>query len=457
MFVLEEPCGYKFNRRTYEYESITAKGTIVMEHEGRYITLRKNEDKKKEFRYDLVTGEFERINHYKTKEDKITRTKASNITNWFTDCRLVSTDEKFTKLYLYAKSHNRNNFRSIVRFIELFAKRNVQLMEQWLSLGINFDEIEDAFNRLIGKPTYYSNFYSTSTLHYAPHEYNKELLEYIKEENRIKGHLSFNEVNELHDYWNDGQHIILNKIEKIIEEKPQYQPIFIVPRYNYRINNNEYVNVLTGDDHKGLRNNIIKAIKNFNLDLNALLEYMLYLNHVESVGIQKLMADYPDYLRRELYLKGGKMSKMNKYPETWLTTTHKQLKEYENLQRLERLENTGGTKEFDNSIEANKHLEWKKGNYLIRMPKDAEDIRDEADQMDHCVATYIPDIEAGKRIVMFMRDKEKPDKSLVTVEVIDNAITQAYAKKDSQPSSACMIWLTKWAAKKGLRITASTL
>ena len=169
------------------------------------------------------------------------------------------------------------------------------------------------------------------------------------------------------------------------------------------------------------------------------------------------MADYPDYLRRELHLKGGRMARMEKYPQTWLSATHKQQQEYQNLQHLERMEENGNTAKFDNSIEVNKHLEWEQDNYLIRMPTSAEDIRDEADQMHHCVATYIPQIEAGEKIVMFMRDKENPDKSLVTVEVIDGAITQAYAQRDTYPSIPCMVWLTKWAQEKDLRITAVTL
>ena len=56
-----------------------------------------------------------------------------------------------------------------------------------------------------------------------------------------------------------------------------------------------------------------------------------------------------------------------------------------------------------------------------------------------------------------MRDQEYPERSLVTVEVINGAVTQAYAKNDSHPDMACKIWLTKWAMEKGLRTTAITL
>ena len=453
-YILENAEGrYVFNRRTYDYDWIAQQGTIHMAHEGRYITLRKEEDEKKEFRYDLATGEFERVNHYK-KGDKVSRTKAANITAWFRDCTLITEDKKFGMLYAYAKQSAPNRYKSHIRFIEMFATRKIQIMEQWLSLGIVFDKIEDAFNYMLGSPSCYSSWRDDNEIYHLPSEYNKELLQYVREECEKRGHVSFKFINECYDHWNDGQYEVFKKIEAKIEAEPQYRPVFVVKRYDW---NDEYINLLHHESESYLRNQIIQVIQNYNLDLDAFLEYCLYLNHVESVSIKKLMADYPDYLRRELHLKGGRMARMEKYPQTWLSATHKQQQEYQNLQHLERMEENGNTEKFDNSIEANKHLEWEQDNYLIRMPTSAEDIRDEADQMHHCVATYIPQIEAGEKIVMFMRDKENPDKSLVTVEVIDGAITQAYAQRDTYPSIPCMVWLTKWAQEKDLRITAVTL
>ena len=453
-YILENAEGrYVFNRRTYDYDWIAPQGTIHMAHEGRYITLRKEEDEKKEFRYDLATGEFERVNHYK-KGDKVSRTKAANITAWFRECTLITEDKKFGMLYAYAKQSAPNRYKSHVRFIEMFATRKIQIMEQWLSLGIVFDKIEDAFNYMLGSPSCYSSWRDDNEIYHLPSEYNKELLQYVRKECEKRGHVSFKFINECYDHWNDGQYEVFKKIEAKIEAEPQYRPVFVVKRYDW---SDEYINLLHHESKSYLRNQIIQVIQNYNLDLDAFLEYCLYLNHVESVSIEKLMADYPDYLRRELHLKGDRMARMEKYPQTWLSATHKQQQEYQNLQHLERMEENGNTAKFDNSIEANKHLEWEQDNYLIRMPTSAEDIRDEADQMHHCVATYIPQIEAGEKIVMFMRDKENPDKSLVTVEVIDGAITQAYAQRDTYPSIPCMVWLTKWAQEKDLRITAVTL
>lgn len=452
----KQNAGYEFNRRTYDYDWVEPKGTIHMTHEGRYITLRKEEDDKKEYRYDLASGEFERINHYKTRPDKITRCKVGSLGKWFNKCSLITEDEKFARLFAYAKSKAQRRYKSNARFIEMFATNQIATVEQWLSLGITFNKVEDAFNKMNGSPSYYSTWRDDGYIYHKPNEYKKELLDYIRKECEERGRVSFKYVNDCYDHWNDGQYEVFQQIEEKIAAEPQYREVFVVPRYDWR-QDCDYINLLHHEDKSHLRNQILKTIKEFNLDLDAFLDYCLYLSHVESVSLQKLMADYPDYLRRELHLKGGRMSRMEKYPETWLSATHKQQKEYDNLQHLERLEASGDTEKFDNSIEANKHLEWEKDNYLIRMPTGADDIRDEADQMQHCVASYIPQIEAGEKIVMFMRDKENPDKSLVTVEVIDGAITQAYAYKDTHPTIACQVWLTKWATKKDLRITAVTM
>ena len=43
-----------------------AKDKISMHKDGKYLILNKKSDESKSFRYDLSTGNFERINYYKT-------------------------------------------------------------------------------------------------------------------------------------------------------------------------------------------------------------------------------------------------------------------------------------------------------------------------------------------------------------------------------------------------------
>lgn len=440
----------RWNNRTCEYETKYSKGNIHMTHEGRFITFKKEWSPKTQYKYDLVTGEFIRVKRFKTKDDVEERVQRRNAAPWFGRCDLVTDDAKWARLYYYARNLV-SSCSNMSWFIDKFASTQIKLVEQWMSQGIKFEPIERMFRN---GGSYYFGWREDKQILHAPNEYNKKLLNYIKSKNEERGEVTFTFINECYDHWNDGQYGVFKQIEHKIEEEPQYQPVFHSPVHDW--SDYEY-DILHDNSAKELRNTVIKTMQTYNLDLDAFTDYCLYLLNSESINIAKLMADYPDYLRRELMLQGGRMSRMNKYPECWLTTTHKQQKEFNNLQRLRQLEENGGSEQFNNSIEENKHLEWKNGHYMIRMPNDAEDIRDEASQMNHCVATYIPDIEAGKRIVMFMRDQEYPERSLVTVEVINGAVTQAYAKNDSHPDMACKIWLTKWAMEKGLRITAITL
>ena len=460
MIVLEQAGRYAYNYIEGRSEWRPAQANIVMAHEGRYITIKKEGDEKKDFRYDLVTGELERINHYKTKPDKITRTKAKNVTSWFTDCNLVTEDEKFAVLYCYAEKRCSRAFTSPIRFIDRLATNEVATLDHWLGLGVKFRRTNAYLSQLKeGRGSvYYHDWRDDSYLRRDPSEYNKGLLKHIKKlSDETEGGLTFRQVNDMYDYWNDGQYKIFKELEDKMQEKPQYQNIFYAENRNTFTGETTYVNILRSDDNARLRSKVLKCIKKYNLNLDSFLDYCLYLQNVESVSVEQLMADYPDYLKRELHLKGGRMSRMEKYPKTWYSHSHKQRAEYQNLQYLERLEETDNVEKFNNTIADNKHLEWEDGNYLIRMPRNAEDIRDEGDQMNHCVATYIPAIEAGRKMVMFMRDKEKPEESLVTVEIIDGAITQAYAYKDPHPETAHKIWLMKWAHEKDLRITAITM
>ena len=452
--IIEEYKGTaRWSRREGRWTVPRSEGNIIMEHDKQFLTFRKPWSPSTEYKYNLDDGEFIRIKHFKTKEDTETRVRRENAASWFSKCDLATESSRFAKLYYYAKCiYYRRDYSNPTWFIELFADPRVKIMDQWLSAGFNFLEIE----RMATDGHVYFGYRQDSEVLHSPKEYSKNLFQWLKAKVKNSGHISITELNKSFEHWNDNQYDVFKKIDQKIKDEPQYEPVFNCPLNEYRDWSTDILHSTTHAAQE-LRNNIITTMQEFNLDMDRFLEYCLYLSHSESVHLGKLMADYPDYLRRELHLQGGKMRKMNKYPECWLTTTHKQQIEFQNLQRLERLEKGDDTEEFDNSIQANKYLEWKKGNYLIRMPNNAEDIRDEAAQMEHCVATYIPDIEKGRRIIMFMRDIEHPERSLVTVEVINGAITQAYAKNDKHPTMACKLWLMNWAQEKELRITAVTL
>lgn len=94
--------------------------------------------------------------------------------------------------------------------------------------------------------------------------------------------------------------------------------------------------------------------------------------------------------------------------------------------------------------------EYKDDKYLIRVPRNKEDMLDEASQQANCLASYVKAYSNDETDIYFMRSVEDPDKSLVTVEVRDGRIRQAYRACNRTPSKEEIEWLDEWAAKLGI-------
>ncbi len=65
------------------------------------------------------------------------------------------------------------------------------------------------------------------------------------------------------------------------------------------------------------------------------------------------------------------------------------------------------------------------GAYSIVRPKNADDVKHEGSELNHCVASYISRILKRNCLIVFLRKADKLDKSLVTIEVENEAIVQA--------------------------------
>ena len=63
--------------------------------------------------------------------------------------------------------------------------------------------------------------------------------------------------------------------------------------------------------------------------------------------------------------------------------------------------------------------------YSVIRPKNADDVKHEGSELNHCVASYISKILKRNCLIIFLRKTGKIDKSLVTIELEDKAIVQA--------------------------------
>ena len=81
-------------------------------------------------------------------------------------------------------------------------------------------------------------------------------------------------------------------------------------------------------------------------------------------------------------------------------------------QRAERIQ-----KENKPKLEFRGQLEYDDDNYLIRLPKDEDEICKEGMSLHHCVGGYANEHSIGSTTIMFLRKKSEPDKPFYTIEV----------------------------------------
>lgn len=127
------------------------------------------------------------------------------------------------------------------------------------------------------------------------------------------------------------------------------------------------------------------------------------------------------YIVREIFDYARMMKtispKYDKFPRNFLTTHKIACRNYNRLK-----------KEFSEEMfrsRINKDYECSFGEYIFRYPASTQDIKDEAVSQNNCVASYIDEVIDGKCHILFLRKKNKPDESLVTIEVRNNRIVQA--------------------------------
>ena len=155
-------------------------------------------------------------------------------------------------------------------------------------------------------------------------------------------------------------------------------------------------------------------ISKYNYNAKSLLLYCDHLKTFEAI-------DDMGYLIQELYDYTKMMStiseKYDKYPRHFLTTHKIACRNYNRLKR-----------EFSEGLfkqRINKEYECSYKNYVFLYPKCTQDIKDEAVQQNNCVVSYIDRVIDGYCDILFLRKKDSPDKSLVTIEVVNNKIVQA--------------------------------
>ena len=177
----------------------------------------------------------------------------------------------------------------------------------------------------------------------------------------------------------------------------------------------------------------IRLLDEYGYTTKALLNYCDYCKTFEAINnMEYLLRELEDYaqMMREI------SPKFDKYPRHFLTTHKIAARNYNRLK-----------KQFEeDKFKARINLDMERtfGDYRFIYPKSIQDIKNESVQMNNCVSSYIQRVIDGHCHILFLRYKDSPDESLVTIEVRNNFIVQALQKYNNPLTKEQREIVDKW-------------
>ena len=104
-------------------------------------------------------------------------------------------------------------------------------------------------------------------------------------------------------------------------------------------------------------------------------------------------------------------------------------------------------KKFEQITKARKNMEMTINGYVFILPKRASDLVEEGSALHHCVGTYVEEHASGETTIVFIRNSDKLDRPLYTMEFRKKDIVQIRAKYNKKPPNevfeAAEIWKKK--------------
>lgn len=162
------------------------------------------------------------------------------------------------------------------------------------------------------------------------------------------------------------------------------------------------------------RSNSSKLLHERKYNLQSLLKYMDYLATFENVTASKrTVEEIGDYANMMWQIS----EKYEKYPRYFLSTHRIATRNFERLKHQ--------FDEINFQKQRKPEYEFKYKDFIFIYPKTTQEIKDEAVQQSNCVASYIQRVIDGSCHILFLRHKDFPNKSLVTIEVRNGKIVQA--------------------------------
>ena len=102
----------------------------------------------------------------------------------------------------------------------------------------------------------------------------------------------------------------------------------------------------------------------------------------------------------------------------------------------------------DSYSELTKQYQFKKHGMLIKVPQTSDDIVAEGQALHHCVNSYVERVAKKQCSILFLREKEQPDKPFYTIEIRKEEVVQVRGFDNCDPSPKVRRFIEEWQKKK---------
>lgn len=400
---------------------------IELSQNGRYLEFNKR-NSPIVYKYDMAEHTFL---CYTRATNELRMRHSGELNRWF-KAKITTEDDALAAMFTYAEQLSGHDTK-ITEIMGWFATTKMQRYEKWIRLGTKFRTANRGWGSSNNNeeikvepgflPVSIRNFVTTKTWT-------------IRELNQF-----CTIISDLEYELDDSENHKLGEIFKELTENPEYVSDFIV------IKNGQSDNYLF--NYVALKR-LIEIIKMYHLEVKRLMIYIHYLNGVELIDFEEIINTYPEYLEQELQDNDGNKNKMYKFPCNYYTEYYRQ---QARLRRKNELANYNPEEvEYEFA-----YLEYEDEEFKIILPRSPEDVQDEGDQQGHCVADRFMDmIAAGDTCVVFMRRSDRPNHSLITIEIRNNCIRQACIHNNYTVPERYRPWIRNWAAMKGVQINSDS-
>lgn len=192
--------------------------------------------------------------------------------------------------------------------------------------------------------------------------------------------------------------------------------------------------------------------KRSNLDYLRIIEYIHYECHIRQgityhVTAKRLYGDYLRMQKKLLRIEQTTSRNIVKYPKSLKLAHDVTAMNYNAMkQEIDKEE----WKAIQDSLN---ELEWEGNKHVVLAPKEPQDLVKEGSSLHHCVSSYVEPLLKGRTKVMFLRDKKEQDKSLVTLEIKNGELRQAYGLSNRETTVEEDMILRQYVRNKGLMLS----